>query len=333
MLEYITIQGVQVHYTRATIPVAKCRLDPNNPRIQYILGQKNTLVTENELDRILWKKESVKALSQAIMQNGGVRDPIIVQATAEGGYVVREGNCRVTSCNHLVAEYPNDSRFNQIPAMIFTDTLSDEHLAILLVEMHVTGKIEWEAYEKAKKVHDLHTKYGKPYEWLSMSMRLSKSKIYQLLTSYQQMDEYLKKYPTESIRKFSRFSEAIKKKVIREKLEKDDKFKETFYRWLKEDKLTDNHHIRELPRILENPSALDALDKGGFDAAYSIILKSDPALESYLFSSIKNAIENLEGASMVEIQELRNDAKKVSMLQALYHATQNLAAISQVALT
>jgi len=331
MLEYLTVQGVQIPYKRATIPVTKCRLDPNNPRIQYILGQMNTFITENELDQIIWKKDSVKALSQQIMQNGGVKDAIIVQETADGEYIVREGNCRVTSCKHLSSEYPNDFRFNQIPAMIFTD-ISEEHLAIHLVDLHVSGKIEWDSYEKAQKVHELHIKYGKPYEWLSMNMRLSKSKISQLLASYQQMDDYLKVYPTESIRKFSRFSEAIKKKIIREKLEHDGKFKDTFYRWLKEDKLSDNHHIRGLPKILENPSALDALDKGGYDAAYSILVKNDPALDSYLFSSIKNAIENIEGASMVEMQEFRNDAKKVSMLQDLYRATQNLANISQVAL-
>lgn len=332
MQKFILIQGHQVPYEQATIPVSKCRLDPRNPRIQYVLGQKNTLITENELDQLLWKKDSVKALSQSIMQNGGVRDHIIVQLTEEGNYVVREGNCRLVSLRHLLEEYPNDARFNCVPAMIFKEQLSEEHLAILLVEMHVTGKIEWEAYEKAKTVYDLHTKFGKPYEWLAMSMRMSKSKITHLLTSYQQMEDFLKKYPTESIRKFSRFSEAIKKKVLREKLENDENFKDVFYGWLKEDKLTDNHHIRELPRILENPSALDALNKGGFDAAYSVILQSDPALNSYLFSSIKSAISNLKDASMTEIQELKTDPKKVSMLQELYSSVQDLAAISNIQL-
>jgi len=327
------IHGHAIPYTMASIPIGKCRLDPKNPRIQYVIAQRNptTLITEAELEQLLWKKDSVKALAQAIMQNGGVRDHVIVLTLDDGDFLILEGNCRATCLRHLSKEYPNDFRFSHLPAMIFK-SLTDEQLAIFLAQIHISGKIAWDAYEKAKSVFDLHTKYGKPYEWLAMDLRMSKSQIKHLLESYQMMEEFLNKYPTESIRKFSRFAEALKKKVLRERLEKDPVFKDTFFEWLKTDKLTDNYHIRELPRVLVNPSALDALVKGTFDDAYSIILKSDPALESYLFSSIKSAIENLKGASLTEINELNSDPKKISMLQELYAATQDLASVSKVQL-
>lgn len=327
------IQGQAIPYSIASIPIEKCRLDPKNPRIQYVIAQRNpaTLITEAELEQLLWKKDSVKALAQSIQQNGGVRDHVIVLVLENGEFLILEGNCRATCLRHLSKEYPNDFRFSHIPAMIFQN-LTDEQLAIFLAEIHVSGKIAWDAYEKAKSVFDLHTKYGKPYEWLAMDLRMSKSQIKHLLESYQMMEEFLHKYPTESIRKFSRFAEALKKKVLREKMEKDPVFKDTFFEWLKTDKLTDNYHIRELPKVLENPSALDALVKGTFDDAYAIILKSDPALESYLFSSIKSAIENLKGASLTEINELNSDSKKISMLQELYTATRDLASVSKVQL-
>lgn len=332
MQESTTVQGQQIYYTRKTIPVDKCVLDPQNPRIQYAIGLQNTSITEKELDAMLWAKDSVKSLSQEIMQNGGVRDHILVQETPEGNYLVREGNCRTVSLRHLLEEYPDDIRFKLIPAMIFTETLSDENLAVMLTDWHVSGRIPWDGFEKAKMVHTLHTKHGKPYEWLAINMRLSKSKIKDLLDSFQQMEDFLKQYPNESVKKFSRFAETIKKKAIKNKLDSDPVFKQTFYGWLKDNKLTENHHIRELPSILENPIALDALNKYGFKEAHSIIVKSDPALESSLFSSIKTATDNLKAASITEIQELSGDTKKIAMLKDLHTATLNLASISKVQL-
>jgi len=330
MQEITTIQGVPVAYTRASIPVTKCRLDPRNPRIQYVLGQQNHSIGDQEIDDIIWRKDSVKALKQSIMLNGGIREHIIVQESDDGFYDVREGNCRTVAARRLLKEYPKDTRFSCIPAMIFTTTLTEENLAVMLADMHVAGKISWEAYEQAKYVHDLHTRYGKPYEWLSTHLRMSKSKIKQYLGSYEATEEYLKKFPGESIRKFSRFHEALKKKVLRDKLQDPD-FKETFYNWLKDDKLTKDG-VRALPKILENPDAVHALNTYDFDAAYVIVVQNNPALKSSLFASIKAATENLKGASLEEMQTIKTDQKKVNMLQDIFQAVQDLASTSHIAL-
>lgn len=332
MNEQITIQGQRISYTRTSIPVSKLKLDTQNPRLQYILRQRHGEIVDSEIDAMLWGKEAVKALAQSIMQNGGVREAIIVQSLPDGSYLVKEGNCRTVASRRLLAEYPSDGRFINIPAMVFQDNLSEECLAILLADMHVAGKIQWDAFEQAKYVYDLHTKFGKPYEWLAMNLRMSKSKIKHLLLSYQQTEDYLKKYPHESIRKFSRFVEALKKQVIRSKLLSDDTFKNQFYMWLREDKLTENHHIRELPKILENEEALERLNSGTFDDAYSVIIKNDPSLSSSLFGSVKTANDYLRKASITEINDLKGDSKKIEMLQDLKNAIQNLASIAKVEL-
>jgi len=64
--------------------------------------------------------------------------------------------------------------------------LTEEDLAVLLADMHVSGKIRWDAYEQAKHVSDLFHAYGKTYEWLSNHLRLSKGKIKELLDAYQE---------------------------------------------------------------------------------------------------------------------------------------------------
>ena len=38
--------------------------------------------------------------------------------------------------------------------MVFDEELTEDDLAVLLADMHVTGKIRWDAYEQAKHVCD-----------------------------------------------------------------------------------------------------------------------------------------------------------------------------------
>ena len=161
--DFIVVQGKQVPFARTMVGVDQLELDPKNPRIQYLVGQKAGMISEGELDNLLWEKDSVKALAQSIYQNGGVYEPVIVQKNGPK-YRVREGNSRTVASRHLVAQYPNDSRFMTVPAMVFDVNLTEEDLAILLADMHVAGKIRWDAYEQAKHVYDLFHIYGKPYE-------------------------------------------------------------------------------------------------------------------------------------------------------------------------
>src|SRR5688500_3764015 len=95
------LQGKDVPYSRMSIPVTDCVLDPKNPRIQFLVGQRATGVSENELDEMIWEKDAVKALAQSILQNGGVYESIIVQRQPDNKYLVREGNCRTVGCRHL----------------------------------------------------------------------------------------------------------------------------------------------------------------------------------------------------------------------------------------
>src|SRR2546430_1663673 len=110
MPESIVIQGRNVPYSRGSVSVDECVLDPQNPRIQFLVGQKAGGVTEAELDDLIWEKDTVKALGQSILQNGGVYEAIIVQRRGPK-FLVREGNCRTVACRRLLVQNPNDNRF------------------------------------------------------------------------------------------------------------------------------------------------------------------------------------------------------------------------------
>jgi hypothetical protein len=331
--EQIIIQGKSVPFVRGSVAVTECELDAQNPRIQFLIGQKAGQVSENELDELLWEKDAVKALSQSILQNKGVFESIIVQKNGKK-YRVREGNCRTVACRHLSQQYPNEPAYMMMPAMIFDVDLTEEDLAVLLADMHVSGKIRWDAYEQAKHVSDLFNIYGKSYDWLSNHLRLSKSKIKELLSAYRATTEYLGTHPAPSnVKKFAVFHELMRKKELRERFEDDPKFKESFHKWLNEDRITDSKQIRDLPEIIGNKDALKALENTGFDDARTVLVVNDPSRESDAFWAIKNATAYLKSLPASDIQDLKvGNPQKIIMIRNLQRAIEDVATLAGVKL-
>jgi len=333
--QYFRLQGKDIPYVRASVRVDQCELDPTNPRIQFLIGQRGNNVSQKELDELIWDKDTVKALGQSIFQNGGVYDAIIVQRNRENDkYLVREGNCRTVASRHLLEQHPNDTRFMAMPAMVFDVDLTEEDLAVLLADMHVAGKIRWDAYEQAKHVHDLYTIYGKTYEWLSDHLRLSKSKITELLLAYKATNEYLQTHPAPSnVKKFSLFHEVTKKKELRERFNEDIEFKQKLHKWITEGHLTDSRQVRDLPQILGNQEATKVLEEDGFEDALKVLIRNDPSLASDLFRSIKDATEKLKRAPANDLQDLKGgDPQKLIMLRNLHRAIEDLATLAGIKL-
>lgn len=331
-METITIQGKKIPYVRERIPVAKCKLDPSNPRVQFLIGQKNNL-GQAELDEMLWSKDAVRGLYLTIKQNGAVHEPILVQKADNGFFVVREGNCRTVVSRHLTEQ--KIANFDTIPAMIFDTELGEEDLAIYLADIHISGKIPWDAYEKSKQVYDLLKKYGKSYDWLSDHLRLSKSKIKELVDAYTATSEFLKKNPApENIKKFAFFYEIMRKKPLREKFHNEPSFKAEFDEWLVKERLTESRQVRNLPEILANKEATKMLGHSGFTEALRVVLKNDPSLESEVFWAVKNATEHLKKLPVDDLQDLKaGNAQKVIMLKNLYRALDDIATLSGMRLS
>jgi hypothetical protein len=331
--QYLRLQGKDIPYTRTSIQVDQCELDGDNPRIQFLIGQRGKGISQKELDALLWEKDAVKALGQSIFQNGGVYDAVIVQRNGNGKYVVREGNCRTVASRHLLEQHPGDARFMTMPAMVFDVDLTEEDLAVLLADMHVAGKIRWDAYEQAKHVHDLYTIYGKTFDWLSDHLRLSKSKITELLSAYRATNEFLLANPGVGVKKFSLFHEVMKKKDLRQEFNDSLEFKQQVHKWISEGRITDSKQVRDLPLILENSEATQVLDDDGFEEAQKVLIRNDPSLASDLFLSVKTATEKLKKAPASDIQDLKvGDAQKVIMLRNLHRAIEDLATLAGVKL-
>lgn len=92
----------------------------------------------------LKKEPSVKKLLPNIRRHGGLLEPILVRYdTME----VIEGNSRLAAYR-ILHERDRDDRWAEINCRIVS-SLTPEQLAAYLNEIHVKGKTEWSAYEKA----------------------------------------------------------------------------------------------------------------------------------------------------------------------------------------
>jgi hypothetical protein len=221
-----------------------------------------------------------------------------------------------------------------MPAMIFDVDLTEEDLAVLLADMHVSGKIRWDAYEQAKHVSDLFNVYGKTYEWLSNHLRLSKGKIRELLEAYQTTTEYLSLHPAAvNLKKFAVFHEMMKKKELRERFKEDPWFKQSFHKWVNEERINDSKQIRDLPIILANAEAVKALDQMGFEDAQKVLVREDPSLQSDAFWAIKQATEKIKTLPADDIQDLKaGNPQKIIMVRNLYRAIEDVATLAGVKL-
>ncbi len=332
MTEHIRIQDRDVPFERSRLAVNQLTLDPKNPRIQYLIGRQAEPITDKRLDELLWAKDQVKALSQSIKQNGGVYDPIIVQKL-DGRYLVREGNSRTVATRHLSEQHPNDERFFTIPAMVFDEALNDDDLAVLLADMHVAGKIRWDAYEQAKHVATLYEVHGKTYDWLANHLRLSKSRITQQLKAYKWTTDYLEGRPDQrNLDKFSFFEEIAKKKDLAERYSEDLEFQQEFKQWLEDGRLTDARQVRNLNSILANNQATMILAEQGYAAAAAVLIREDPSLGSDIYDAVKRATDRLAKAPADEIRDLGTNKQKLLMLRNLRRAIDDLATLAEVEL-
>lgn len=328
----IRIQDRDVPFERARLAVDQLTLDPRNPRIQYLIGRQAEPITDKRLDDLLWAKDQVKALAQSIRQNGGVYDPLIVQKL-DGRYIVREGNSRTVATRHLRDQYPTDDRFFTVPAMVFDEALNEDDLAVLLADMHVAGKIRWDAYEQAKHVSTLYEVHGKTYDWLANHLRLSKSKITQQLKAYKWTTDYLDGRPDQrNLDKFTFFQELARKKDLAQRYTDDLEFQQQFKQWLADACLTDSRQVRELDRILENAQAVRVLGESGYSAAVTVLIREDPSLGSDLYDAVKRAAERLTKAPADEIRDLAQNKQKLLMLRSLRRAIDDLATLAEVEL-
>lgn len=327
----VTLENKEITIAWRRVPIGELRLDPKNQRIQYVVAQHvGRKVSEEQIEKILWKYDFVKDLYHSIEQNGGLIHPVAILGDGR----VIEGNCRTVALRKLAQRNPGDARFALVPCEVFPNDLTEEQLTLLLGEWHIAGKHEWNPYEKAEYMYKATHLCNKTIDYLSYHLRVSRSTIWLNVKAYEMAKEFLSQYPNpENIQKFSYFLEFVKKKTLQTRLKNDPGFKQKFFSWVGDGKFDAGWQVRVLAAIIERPELEKKLDDEGFWAAHAALLQVAPSLASDLYRNVDQTVSKLRQAAASEIQELRKgNVAKVEKLRELYKAVAEIADLANFSL-
>lgn len=150
MTRSIKIMGENIKVSSDFLELHKLRFLPDNPRVYactHGIPGFNELPVEKQQDLIykkLLEEPSVKNLEPEIKRHGGLLEAILVRLdTME----VIEGNSRLAVYRKLHEKHPGEDW--ELIQCDMVSKLTDEQQFAFLNQIHVKGKTQWSAYEKA----------------------------------------------------------------------------------------------------------------------------------------------------------------------------------------
>lgn len=275
----------------ARIPVDDIVLDKSNPRIKHYLEM---FTVENEAGMLLalgagaedegdmTALASYERLKHSIRASGGIIQSIIVKPLDDGNYLCIEGNTRVAIYRQLRnedrASSLNGERWQYIPALI-SDQIEEEEAHKIRLQVHLVGNRPWDAYSKAKYLHELVEDYKMPLRELVSYCGGSKSDVRQSIDAYVDMETHYRPVIHDVGGDFdpSRFSAFVElqKPGIKQALFQAGFSESDFSRWVVERKLFPLNSVRRLPQILDDPESKRVFLREGARAAINILNAPD----------------------------------------------------------
>jgi len=308
LIDELVLGGERVQVRGLDLPLDEVELDPANPRLANTValnGPAGGPELQTYLQDQLWSDPDVRALYTSVRENRGLVERIIVRANG----VVAEGNCRTVVYRKLRATFPSDPLWASIPARVLPADISQKQIAILLGELHVGGKNQWIPFEKAGHIHELFSKHGLTQDEIAKLLHTSKTAVNHNIHAFGAMKErYLPKYPGPgATRKFSYFLELYKNPPLRDWVKSDPAALGQFVEWVGSEKIGKGASVRALDKIISNPAARKAFDKGGMAAAQPILMRDSPELSSPLLKLMVEMTKAIEEARLDDIARVRSD--------------------------
>ena len=324
MIEEVVIGGQTIQLEHSAVPIDQVQLDEDNPRIRYRLRLEQN---GKSLEQVISAMPEMKALQRDIERNGGLRERVILQDNGGRKLKAVEGNSRLVCLQNLHVKYPSDRRWTTVPARILPRNVDPKHVAIVLADFHVAGKIQWKAHEKAGQVYYMHNVLSMAQDDIAVYLRTSKTSVNRLLQAYSFMvDRFLKiddeKYSKEGERKWSYFEELFKQRDLRTELKQNPEFGDDFCRWVGANRFAPAD-VRSLPSVLRNSEARKKLEKGPtpFSEVTKAVEAADPEHGSDFFKLLAKVREACTNAAQVkEILRIRTDKVARKRLLDTYEA-------------
>lgn len=318
MISYTrNIQGVPVPLTLLEIDPDTLKLDPTNPRVGFSMRQ---LDEDDRNDPactlLLTSQEDTEGLMRSIVLSGGVQEPVYIRQNL----TVAEGNRRVVAMRAAKEEYPNDVRFQTLPAWLISDGTPEHVIQDLLNEIHLGSVRGWAPYEKALQMRALMDN-GLVHEELAERYRMTPSEVRQHIEAANMMDRLyfpITDDPTEAGHrtKFSYFLEFLKNTRLQKHTDRIPDLQERFARWVRDEKVNTGAKVRRMTKVVENGDALKLLEDAGFDAAEQFLAKADPR-EQELYATLEKTRARLQQVTVTELVDLAKSPERLEIMRDL----------------
>jgi len=320
----IMVLGQRIQTKIDDIDIFNLNYWKENPRINAIIKQKykDSNISDKEIEKELWEKDSVKDLFKDIEKHGGLIDEILVKDN-----IVLEGNSRLCAYRHLYkrAETRNDEdeilKWSYIRAKIIPKETSYEVVFSILGTWHIKGKTQWDTYEKAAYLKRMHVDYNTSLKDIANSISQTEKFVKDHIDAYDMMVEN-KIYTLE---KFSYFYELIKNKKIREIAIKDPTIISKSVQAIKEGRFKRGEEIREIPKVWNDKKAKKEFfeEKVDFNEAFDTTKGRHPEHENVFYSNLKKVTKSLQVCPVKRIEEIEADGNKKYIIEKLYKEVKN----------
>lgn len=310
----------------AELNINDVELDKSNPRIKMYLENYKEVTSDGIALALNGTASdgSFVALKESIRVNGGVINPILVNHTKDGKYVVIEGNTRLQIYKDFL-KASDDDRWKTIRAIVYED-MSEEEIHSIRLQTHLVGPRDWDPYSKAKYLDHLMHEEMLPINAIISYCGGKKNEIMKLVNAYRDMQSYYMPLTKETdydfdYKDFSKFSELQNKSII-DALQLNGYTKTDFAKWVVEGKIDTAQNVRLLPAVLKDKKAKAEFLKSNLSTAYGYV---NTPIESVDLSKIsiyelgKTLKERLDKMELKEAMILREPESydKRAVLSAL----------------
>ena len=196
MSKVLKIRKKIVPYEEMWVSVNDLEFYPENPRIYSRFVDSEERTQENIQEK-LEAMDHVKELRAQIDADGQVNEPLICMQVGEGSeldgqrrYVVLEGNSRLAAVRMEKkggALPPTQIACKILDFSGYDEQETDSIIFVLLGQLHIVGKTDWQTYESAAYICRRHKVHKVPADEIAKEIRKSRTKVDQIIEAYAMM--------------------------------------------------------------------------------------------------------------------------------------------------
>jgi hypothetical protein len=225
-----------------------------------------------------------------------------------------EGNTRVALYKKFQADKVKGS-WTHIPALVY-EQMQDFQVDAIRLQVHLVGTRQWDAYSKAKYLHELREVKAMPLGTLVEYCGGREKEILQSINAFSDMEAYYRPIVEEGNFDTSRFSGFVElqKPGIKKALLEAGFALTDFAKWIRDEKLYPLNTVRLLPRILHNTKAREAFLKSDARRATEFLERPEltKALSEANLAQIASALtQTIYQLPWLMAEKLRSDPNGV----------------------